>query len=84
LKGQALTQSETAVRRILGARVAGLRRVKKWTQNQLAERAQLPRGYVADIEGGRRNPSLRTMLRLAGALGVPIAGLLAADKEPGA
>ena len=37
----------------------------------LADLSQLPRSYIADIEGARRNPSLRSLLRVSNALGVP-------------
>ena len=73
------SQTEAEILRGLGARVAGIRRLKKWTQLQLAERAELPRSYVADIEGARRNPSLRTLLRLASALGVTLRNLFGED-----
>ena len=73
------SQTEAEILRGLGARVAGIRRLKKWTQLQLAERAELPRSYVADIEGARRNPSLRTLVRLASALGVTLRNLFGED-----
>ena len=65
-------QTEAEIRSQLASRVGALRRARKWTQQVLADRAELPRGYVADIEGSRRNPSLHTLLRIANALGVPV------------
>ena len=41
----------------------------------LAERADLHRTYIADIERGARNVSLRSIEKLARALGVPTAEL---------
>jgi XRE family transcriptional regulator, regulator of sulfur utilization len=67
------TPTETEIRRRLAKRVSALRREKKWTQQLLADRAGLPRSYVADLEGARRNPSLHTLVRLANALGAPLA-----------
>ena len=66
------TQAELEMRR-------RLRRGRQWTSQKLAECADLPRGYVADIEGGRRNPSLRSLLRAANALGVPVQDLFGED-----
>lgn len=43
---------------------------------QLAERAELSLGLVSQLERGLGNPSLQTVRRLAGALGVPIVQLL--------
>ena len=42
------------------------------SQECLAERADLHRTYITDIERGARNLSLETMSRLAGALGLTI------------
>jgi transcriptional regulator with XRE-family HTH domain len=65
-------QSEIEIRRRLAERVATARKRKGWTQQVLAERCDLPRSYIADVEGERRNPSLRTLLRVSNALGIPI------------
>jgi transcriptional regulator with XRE-family HTH domain len=47
------------------------------TQVQLAKRAQIARGYLADLEAGHReNPSLPVLRRLARALRVPVTALL--------
>jgi transcriptional regulator with XRE-family HTH domain len=46
-----------------------------WTQEQLAERASIQRSYVADLERGYRNPSVRTLVKLANALGSSVGGL---------
>jgi transcriptional regulator with XRE-family HTH domain len=64
--------SELEARLRVAERVAELRSAKKWTQKTLAERSKLPRTYIADLEGARRNPSLRTLVRVANALGVPL------------
>jgi transcriptional regulator with XRE-family HTH domain len=45
------------------------------SQEGLAERADLHRTYVADIERGARNVSLKNIEKLATALGVSIADL---------
>lgn len=53
------------------------------SQEDLAERADLHRTYVADIERGARNISLRNIHKLAQALEMSIADLFAslpADK----
>ena len=47
------------------------------SQEALAERASLHRTYVADIERGVRNVSLRNIQKLARALGVSVSELFA-------
>jgi transcriptional regulator with XRE-family HTH domain len=45
---------------------------------QLAARARVSQPYLCQVESGaRRNPSLALLTRLAKALGVPVAALLA-------
>src|SRR6185369_4238702 len=44
-------------------------------QRQLAEKAGLTPSMLSQIESGRLTPSLHTLGRLAGALGIPIASL---------
>jgi len=47
-----------------------LRRDQKLTQAQLAKRAQVSQSYIVRLEqGGKRNPSLTVLRRLAKALG---------------
>ncbi len=55
------------------------------SQEDLAERADLHRTYLADIERGVRNLSLRNIEKLARALEISIEDLFAsfpADKQP--
>jgi len=70
-----LPASETQILRFLANRVKLLRRSRRWTQEKLAERASMQRSYLADLERGYRNPSVRTLLKLANALGVRIRDL---------
>ena len=54
-----------------------LRGAKGLTQVQLAKRAKVTRGYLAQLEAGyKTNPSLPTLRKLAKALGVPVTELL--------
>jgi CheY-like chemotaxis protein len=52
------------------------------SQEALAERADLHRTYIADVEGGARNVTLKTMDRLARALEVSNATLLLEAGDP--
>jgi transcriptional regulator with XRE-family HTH domain len=59
----------------LGRRIRSLRNAKDWSQEDLAERAELDRSYIAGIEVGTRNPSLKALERLATALSVRLSQL---------
>jgi len=65
------------VKRDLGTVIRKLRTKRKWTQEQLAERAGLTRSYITLMESGKRgNPSLPAVKALAKALGVSVGDLL--------
>ena len=70
-----MSVSETQVLRLVADRIKSLRRAQGWTQEELAERAAIQRSYLADLERGFRNPSVRTLVRVANALGVALAAL---------
>jgi transcriptional regulator with XRE-family HTH domain len=49
-----------------------LRETKGWTQETLAERANIDRSYIAGIEAGLRNPSVKALARIARGFGVSL------------
>ena len=67
--------SEAQVLRTLAERIKFLRWSTGWTQEQLAERSSIQRSYLADLEQGHRNPSVRTLVKVANAIGIPISSL---------
>src|ERR1700735_5092223 len=58
-----------------GAAVRSERTRLRLSQEDLAERANLHRTYITDIERGARNLSLETICKLAAALGLTIEAL---------
>jgi CheY-like chemotaxis protein/DNA-binding XRE family transcriptional regulator len=66
-----------------GSVVRGRRNYLKISQEELAERAGLHRTYVADIERGARNPSLKSIEKIAKALQLSIAALFSPTSGPG-
>jgi len=59
----------------LGKRIRQLRSERGWSQERLAEEAGMHRTYMWGIEQGMRNPSVRHLIKLADALGLPIKDL---------
>ena len=59
----------------LGKRVRELRRAKQLTQEQAAERAKLDSKHWQDLEAGRTNPTVATLVGIARAVGVKLAEL---------
>ncbi len=61
----------------LGQVLKALREEREWTLDELAERAKVTNVYIWQLEtGGRKNPSLAVLTRLAKALRVPVTELL--------
>lgn len=65
----------TTVRKAFGKRVRELRKQKGYSQEQLADRADLHRTYIGAIERGEQNVSLDNIARIAKALNMVIAEL---------
>ncbi|HEY0821937.1 MAG TPA: helix-turn-helix domain-containing protein [Rhizobacter sp.] len=64
----------------LARNLVALRHSRTLTQEQLAKAAAVPRSTVANLESGDGNPSLAVLVKVAGALGVPIDELLASPR----
>ncbi|WP_407047208.1 helix-turn-helix domain-containing protein [Sphingopyxis terrae] len=60
----------------LGRNVRSLREGKGWSQEDYADRADIHRTYVSDIERGRRNPTATVIEKLAKPFGIPAGRLL--------
>jgi transcriptional regulator with XRE-family HTH domain len=68
-------RSPEVVKRALGRRIRQLRTDRGWSQEHLADQAGMHRTYMWGIEQGMRNPSVRHLVRVADALGIPIGDL---------
>ncbi len=73
----------TALRR-LGRRIQELRQAHAWSQETLAHDAGISRTYMGSIEIGAKQPTLRTLVKIAAALDVPLSELFlwSGDKGP--
>jgi transcriptional regulator with XRE-family HTH domain len=68
------------LRVVFGRRVRQLREERQMLQEQLAQKAGCHVTYLSQVEGGKRNPGLVLIGRLARALGVSIAELFEGHK----
>lgn len=53
-----------------------LRKMRGLSQAELAERAGLSQPSIGAIEAGRKSPTLRTLEKIASALGISVSDLL--------
>ena len=63
------------IRKGLGKRIRTFRKLKALTQEELGERAGLSYKFVGEMERGKVNPSLDSLVRIANALGVKVGNL---------
>jgi len=69
------------MRKLVGRNLARVRREKRLTQEQVAERSGISQQYISGLERGRRNPTIVTLYLLAQAVGVSHTELVAPDDE---
>jgi transcriptional regulator with XRE-family HTH domain len=71
-----------AVTAAVARHVRALRAARGWSLDELAGRSGVSKGMVVQIEGGRTNPSIGTLCRIADAFEVSVARLLeATDRQ---
>ena len=60
----------------VGRKIRALRRAKGWSQQLLADHAELERAHLSRLEEGRREAGLRVLDRIAIALEVEVEDLV--------
>jgi transcriptional regulator with XRE-family HTH domain len=60
----------------VGRRIRDLRQARDWSQQLLADHAQIERSHLSRLEEGRREAGLRVLERIADALDVDLAELV--------
>ncbi len=67
-----MAQASPKVRRALATVIRELRARRGMTQEQLSDAAGRSRGFVSELESGRRNASFEGVVALAQALEIPL------------
>lgn len=70
-----------AIANNLAENLIHLRKKKSWSQNQLAQAADIPRTTVTNMETGAANPSLNNLIKISNALKVGIEELLTTSRK---
>jgi transcriptional regulator with XRE-family HTH domain len=69
------------MRKLVGRNLERVRREKRLTQEQVADRSGFSQQYISGLERGRRNPTVVTLYLLAQAVGVSHTELVKPDDE---
>lgn len=64
----------------IGATIREMRQMRGMSQDELSRAAAISRAYVANIESGRKRPSMKVVARIAIALAVPQISIIARDE----
>ena len=57
-------------RRLLGEAIRAKRKKRRWSQERLAEKADLSTVFISRVERGKESPSVDSLVKIARALGV--------------
>ena len=60
------------IQKQLGLKISTLRRNKKMTSEKLAYETGISKGYLSDIENGKKLPSIKILAELGDTLGVKL------------
>lgn len=66
---------------VIGQKLRHLRKSKKMTQEEVAEKVDITRSTISNYEIGRRTPHLKDLTRLAAVFGVGLDYFGVADKD---
>jgi two-component system response regulator len=72
---------KTDIKKSFGTSVKGWRQQLGFSQEELAERADLHRTYISDVERGARNLSLESINKLARALDISVSALFPTEEK---
>jgi transcriptional regulator with XRE-family HTH domain len=65
----------------VGDRIREIRESRGMNQDRLADKAQISKGFLSDIENGKRNPSSDNLLRIANVLGASLDYLMKGEVQ---
>lgn len=64
------------IKQQLGKRIRALRKSAGWSQVEMADLLAINRGYLSELETGKRDPSLTVLKTLADGLSISLSKLL--------
>ena len=70
----------TVFMRRIASRIAQLRDARELSQEDLAAKADISTGYLSSLERGKQTPRVTVLLKIAGALGIPLTELVAVEQ----
>ena len=81
--GQTTVNGVAPLEHSVGARLRSLRKARRLTLRDIAERAALSESFVSQLERGQTGATIQCLQRISSALGVEVSDLFASDKVRG-
>ena len=75
------TQAFSGIVCCMKYRIKEHRTTRGWTQEQLAQLAGSSKGYISQLESGKRDPSAETLRSLAAAFNVDVTEMIAPEND---
>jgi transcriptional regulator with XRE-family HTH domain len=63
-------------RKLIGANIRAARKEKEWSQEKLGVRAKMDSTYLSELERGKVNVSIDTLMKIAKAMRIPFSELV--------
>ena len=73
--GEASSERLTKRAESIGGKIKSRRKELGLTQEQLAQKSELPQSHISRLEAGKHSPSHRTLEKIAAALEIPVGDL---------
>lgn len=65
-------------------RLRQLRSAKGFSQTKLSKKSGVSQSFIHDLETGQKQPTIKTIHKLARALGIPVSELIEEDEDQSA
>jgi transcriptional regulator with XRE-family HTH domain len=65
----------------IAARIIELRKELGWSQHKIAERSGLSQPFISDIESGKKQPTLDSLLKLSDGLGISLIDFISGEDK---
>ena len=69
------------IKKLIGSRIKNLRRIRRYSQERLAEIIDINPKYLSSVERGQENPTLDLFIRLSQGLKVSMHEIFQIDQE---
>lgn len=76
---EALDEEIEKMKRVLSGNIKHYRKIRRISQQALANKCRLHRTYISDLENAKCNPTLGVLMVVADCLGVSLEDLLKED-----